>query len=77
MEEYRCPAAAANKEAHAEFIALFGSFYERWQGASMDPDLVQSTYAELGKWIANHIMSVDTALLPCVRQEQAQQASTE
>jgi len=75
MEEYQCPVAAANKEAHAEFIALFGSFYERWQESSMDPALVQQTYAELGRWIASHIMSVDSALLPCVKQEQSRQAS--
>lgn len=75
MEAYRCPAAHVNKEAHAEFITLFGDFYERWQQSSMDPALVQETYAELGRWIASHIMSVDTALLPCVRQEEARRAS--
>jgi hemerythrin len=77
MEEYRCPAAELNKQAHAQFIEMFGSFYERWQESSMDPELVQTTYAELGRWIASHIMSVDTALLPCVKQDQAARTSAE
>lgn len=28
MEEYKCPAAEANKQAHAEFTVIFGQLYE-------------------------------------------------
>jgi hemerythrin len=31
MEEYRCPAAAANKKAHGEFLDKFERFYAQWQ----------------------------------------------
>jgi hemerythrin len=67
MERYRCPAAAANKQAHAEFIQKFGGFYEQWQEAGMDLKLVRETYLELEKWIDHHIRRVDTELFPCVK----------
>lgn len=67
MDEYRCPVAQTNREAHAEFIAMFGDFYERWQVSTMSWELVRSTYAELGRWIENHIRGIDTALLVCVK----------
>ena len=67
MEQYKCPAAEANKQAHAEFIDKFGQFYEQWQESVMDWELVQQTYVELGDWIENHIRRVDAQLLPCVK----------
>jgi hemerythrin len=67
FEQYKCPAAEANKQAHAEFIDKFGQFYEQWQESVMDTELMQKTYVELGNWIENHILRVDTQLLPCVK----------
>lgn len=68
MEEYRCPAAAANKKAHAEFMAMFGQLYEQWWATSMDPRLVQATFERVGQWIVTHIQRVDSQLLACVRE---------
>ncbi|MEJ2150968.1 MAG: bacteriohemerythrin [Chloroflexota bacterium] len=68
MEEYRCPVAAANRQAHAHFVATFGEFYELWQESDADLELVQKTYAELGNWLVNHIQRIDTQLRPCVQE---------
>jgi hemerythrin len=62
MEKYRCPAAAENKRAHAEFLKRFGGLYEEWQTKGMDPVLVDDTFAALMEWIMNHIQGVDTRL---------------
>jgi hemerythrin len=67
MEQYKCPAAKANKQAHAEFIDKFGQFYEQWQESTMDSDLMRETYLKLAEWIKNHIQRVDTQLYPCVK----------
>ncbi len=67
MEQFKCPAAQANKQAHAEFIDKFSRFYEQWLTSSMDLDLVDKTYCELEKWIKNHILEVDIQLLPYVK----------
>lgn len=68
--KYQCPAAEANKQAHAQFIEMFGQFYEQWQTKGMDMTLAQETLASLGRWIENHIMHTDTQLAPCVRRHQ-------
>ena len=62
METYQCPAAAANKQAHAEFIKTFGQFYAQWQEGTMTPSLVSQAYTELEKWLVNHVLRVDTQL---------------
>ena len=67
MEQYKCPAAQANKRAHAKFLDQFGQFYEQWQTSNMDLDLVDETYLELEKWIKNHFLGVDTQLRPYVK----------
>jgi hemerythrin len=67
MDEYRCPAAEANKKAHAQFIEMFGQFYDQWQESDTDMELVRQTYAALGNWIKNHIMGIDTQLLTCAK----------
>ena len=62
MEQCNCPAAKENKEAHAEFIAKFGQFYDQWQESTMSCELMRATLSELAKWIENHIRGVDTQL---------------
>ena len=67
MNEYKCPVAAVNKQAHAEFIRTFGKFYTEWQTGIMTPKLVNETYKELEKWLVQHVARVDTQLRPCVK----------
>lgn len=66
FEEYQCPIAAANKQAHAEFIESFGQFYEQWQTEGMDQRLIRATFADLGAWIQNHILGLDTQARFCL-----------
>lgn len=67
MNEYKCPIAAANKQAHAEFTNTFSQFYTQWQEGTMTPTLVSQTYLELEKWLVNHVLRTDTQLRPCVK----------
>jgi hemerythrin len=67
MEQYQCPVAETNKQAHAEFVAKFGSFYEQWQNSTMDSELAHRTFWELGDWIENHIRGVYTQLRLCIK----------
>ena len=68
MEQHNCPVAAANKNAHAEFIAMFSEFYEKWQSNTMDIELARKTHAKLAEWIMNHIVHTDTRLRGCIKQ---------
>ena len=66
MAEYHCPAAAQNKQAHAEFLVTFNGFYEQWQSGTISPELVSKTHQELESWLRNHVARTDTQLRPCV-----------
>jgi hemerythrin len=67
MDKYKCPIAAQNKNAHAEFLKKFDRFYTEWQTGNMTAKLAQKTYNELEQWLVNHVARTDTQLRPCVR----------
>jgi hemerythrin len=67
MNEHRCPVAAENKKAHAEFLRTFGQFYTEWQTGNMTPELAKKTYLKLEKWLVKHVARVDSQLRSCVR----------
>ena len=69
MNEYKCPVAAENKQAHAEFLSTFGQFHTQWKSGNMPPKLVSETHDELEKWLVNHVARVDTQLRSCVKPE--------
>jgi hemerythrin len=67
MHEHKCPVAAENKKAHAEFVKKFDRFYTEWQTGNMTPKLARDTYAELEKWLVKHVAQVDTQLRTCIK----------
>jgi hemerythrin len=66
MAEARCPAAAENRRAHAEFVAKFKSLRERFDEAGATTTLVLEIGNFLGKWLVEHISKVDKQLGACV-----------
>jgi hemerythrin len=66
MERYRCPAAAANKEAHAAFSAAIAGFQQRFSRDGFDPADAQRLVDFVDHWLASHIARIDTQLKPCV-----------
>jgi hemerythrin len=66
MDQYKCPIAAENRQAHEEFMVQFGNLYQRWQSGTMDVVTARKTHETLGIWIKNHIIETDTRLKPCL-----------
>lgn len=66
FEKFQCLAAEANKHAHTQVIEQFDHFFAYWRTHGRDRELIQVVFAELGMWIENHMMHVDTHLRPCV-----------
>ena len=62
MEQYKCAVADENKAGHAMFVETFHKFYMQWQDGSISPSMAISAYAELEKWLVNHVLWVDTQL---------------
>jgi hemerythrin len=62
MEELDCPAAAANKQAHAQFLSKYGELRKRFAGAGAGPSLVLEMHNMLSNWLVQHIKGVDIQL---------------
>lgn len=69
MHEHRCPAAAANKQAHASFIRLFRGYRARLESRGPTAGLVIEIQRQVSDWIRNHIVGTDTRLRECVREK--------
>ena len=67
MHQYRCPTAQANKKAHAEFLTYFTKMKSDCQVHGVSTVKVLELQGALGNWLRNHIMKIDSALMPCVQ----------
>lgn len=67
MNRNRCPAAASNKAAHAEFMTIFGTIRRRLETEGANARLVIEAQQQLSSWITQHIVRTDTQLRPCLR----------
>ena len=64
MTRVQCPAAAANKQAHRDFVAKLDGWLGKLQtGASLS--LVLEVHRETSRWIQAHIVGVDCKLRGC------------
>ena len=67
MNAHHCPAAAANKAAHAEFVRVFGDFQARFKRDGATTTLVLEVEKSLAAWVEQHIRRIDVQLGPCVK----------
>jgi hemerythrin len=67
MARYQCPAAAVNKQAHAQFLKTFLSLRDRHSAHGADAMLVLDVQRELSEWLVKHVKGVDVKLAPCVK----------
>jgi hemerythrin len=68
MNQYRCPVAIQNKEAHREFVIRFQQIRDEISANPIEPEMVLEVYRELKDWISSHILKIDTHLRSCVEQ---------
>ncbi len=66
MEEYRCPVAQRNKDAHVSFLETLAGFRQRFAVSGYDPADARSLVDTVDRWLANHICDVDIHLKRCV-----------
>jgi hemerythrin len=67
MEEYRCPVAQRNKEAHARFVEVLSGFQERYAESGFDPADARNLVNTVDRWLADHICRIDVHLKQCVK----------
>jgi len=66
MDKHECPAATANKQAHAAFLETFTGISQRVESEGITDALAIETQQEVANWVRNHIVKIDTKLRPCV-----------
>lgn len=71
MERHACPAAKANKEAHAKFLQDFTSLAARFEKEGPTLAFVMEVQKTVIDWLRNHIRGCDAQLRHCVGRKAA------
>jgi hemerythrin len=71
MQECACPAAAANKQAHAQLLAKFAQMRQRLDSSGASATFVLELQDTLLQWLTQHIKGIDTQLRGCVGKQPA------
>lgn len=66
MNEYRCPVAQKNKDAHAGFLETLAEYRRRYAGSGYDPTDARQLLETIDQWLVDHICNVDIHLKRCV-----------
>ena len=74
MNRYACPAATANRTAHAEFLGVVTAFTAEFNQTGPTSILAVQLKTAVGDWLRRHIVGTDTQLQPCIA-GRAQKAS--
>jgi methyl-accepting chemotaxis protein len=64
MDKHQCPARAANRAAHAEFLAQFKDLLKAFDGGK-DISALLDLKDLTSRWLVNHICGIDTKLREC------------
>lgn len=65
MHRMQCPAAAANKAAHAQFRETFAKAKAKLGGTGASALVARQVHSELVAWITNHILKIDMNMRSC------------
>jgi hemerythrin-like metal-binding protein len=66
MDEYRCPVAEKNKEAHESFLENLSEFQERYAANGFDHTDARRLVDIADQWLDDHICRIDIHLKRCV-----------
>ena len=66
MNEYRCPVARRNKEAHVRFLEVLSGFQQRYAVSGYDCTDARRLVDTIDQWLADHICHIDIHLKRCV-----------
>jgi hemerythrin len=66
MEEFRCPVAEENKEAHGRFVEILSEFQERYAENGYDHTDALRLVDTVDQWLDDHICGIDVHLKRCV-----------
>lgn len=59
MDEYRCPVAQRNKDAHVRLIEVLSGFQQRYASSGYERTDARSLVDTIDQWLADHICRID------------------
>jgi hemerythrin len=62
MNRLKCPVAARNKDAHAQFIETFLAFRSELEAGGDSAEIATRMYKTLTAWLVQHIQGIDSNL---------------
>jgi hemerythrin len=62
MDQYRCPVAEMNKQAHTNFIVKFKALKTKFEAAGASTTLVLDIAKTINDWLVQHIKQIDSQL---------------
>ncbi len=65
MHRLKCPNAAANVAAHAQFRQTFAKAKEKLENPGSSALVARRVHGDLVEWITSHILKIDMALKTC------------
>lgn len=65
MDQAKCPAAADNKKAHAEFLGVYTQFANRFKTEGYSDALANELLKTAQGWLVKHICGIDIRLKHC------------
>ena len=68
MDEYRCPVAQENREAHVKFLEVLSGFQRHYAASGFDHTDALRLTDIVDQWLADHICRIDIQLKQCVSQ---------
>jgi hemerythrin len=71
MDEYRCPVARKNKQAHAGFLQVLQGYREQFAAGGYRADDARALVDAIDKWLDEHICRTDVQLKGYVRHSPA------
>ena len=69
MTECHCPAAEANRDAHAKFIEALAEFRRRYAAIGFDRTDARSLTAYIEQSLTDHICRIDIQLRGCAKKD--------
>jgi len=65
MHQVNCPSAQQNKDAHKQFLEIYGQYVGQFNKQGYSDALAKQLHQTAQKWLVKHICSVDFRLKFC------------
>jgi hemerythrin len=75
MDQYHCPVAEINKQAHTKFIAKFKALKAKFDASGTSTTLVLEIASTINDWLIQHIKQIDSQLAACTKPASKQPAT--